>query len=129
LEGAQCPITAGEKIVSKKINQIRQGDVLLVAIPAPKTQTRVLGEGDVPLAGMQVDGERTGHAHRLPARVYDTPEHGRVVFLERPETLRHTKPDGTQADHRPVEVPAGWWKVIVQREYAPRRNVSRSRRD
>lgn len=110
------------------ISQIRQGDVLLVLVPPPAKVSRVLGDDSQPLQGLLVPGERTGHAHRLPARVYDS-EQGRVLMLERPEELTHTKPDGTQADHAPITVPAGWWVPVPQRQYAPRRNVSRARFD
>jgi len=98
------------------MRQIRQGDVLLVAVDPPRKLRRVTdGEGR-PLAGLRVEGERTGHAHVLPARVYDS-EIGRVLFVERPTPMQHEQ-------HRPVEVPAGWWQPIQQREYVP---ASRSR--
>jgi hypothetical protein len=100
--------------------QIRQGDVLLVPIDKPIGKLdRVLDEGGKPVDGMLVEGERTGHAHRLSARVYDTAGKGRVLMLERPGTLTHE-------EHRHVEVPAGWWEVRVQREYeSPARNARR----
>lgn len=98
-------------------SQIRQGDVLLVRVDPPvEIPKRVRDEKGKPLAGLLVEGERTGHAHRLPARVYDTPE-GRVLFLERPTMLTHE-------EHEDIEVPAGWWKPTQQREYVP---VSRPR--
>jgi hypothetical protein len=102
---------------------IRQGDVLLVPILEPMgAATRVLDEAGQPMAGLLVEGERTGHAHRLPARVYDTAGGERVLFLERPTEITHE-------EHGAIEVPAGWWRPVQQREYAPRRNLSRSARD
>lgn len=92
--------------------QIRQGDVLLVKVEAPAEKKRALDQNGQPLAGLVVLGERTGHAHRLPARVYDTPA-GRVLFLERPTPMTHE-------EHSTVEVPAGWWHVVHQREYSPK---------
>lgn len=103
--------------------QIRQGDVLLTAIeqPAGELMVRALDDSGQPLAGLLVTGERTGHAHRLPARVYDLADR-RVLMLERPSPITHE-------EHAPIEVPAGWWQVDLQREYAPRRNLGRNRVD
>ena len=101
----------------KTLQQIRQGDVLLTAIPEPNNPQRAMDANGQPLAGVQVDGERTGHAHRLPGRVYDTSA-GRVVFLERPTTITHE-------EHAHIEVPAGWWHVTIQREYVPASRPSR----
>jgi hypothetical protein len=98
--------------VAKKINQIRQGDVLLVRVPEPAKKTRVVDEAGTPLAGLRVEGERTGHAHVLPARVYQPASGGRVLFVERPTPITHE-------EHGPIEVPAGWWQPVVQREYVP----------
>lgn len=102
-------------------SQIRQGDVLLTPIEAPAGEpVRACDENGQPLAGLLVTGERTGHAHRLPARVYDTPA-GRVLMLERPEPLTHE-------EHRQIEVPAGWWRVDLQREYVPAARPTRRNR-
>ncbi len=104
------------------INQIRQGDVLLTRVQPPRDLVRALDENGKPLAGLLVEGERTGHAHRLPARVYDSGA-GRVLFVERPTPLTHE-------EHAHIEVPAGWWQPVTQREYVPQqRPRSRSGRD
>jgi hypothetical protein len=90
--------------------QIRQGDVLLIPVEQPKGElTRATDDSGQPLAGLYVEGEATGHAHRLPARVYDSGE-GRLLLLERPTPLTHE-------EHRHVEVPAGWWQPVLQREH------------
>jgi hypothetical protein len=107
--------------MKKRLLQIRQGDVLLTQCEEPKKITRTNDSDGRPMAGLLVAGERTGHAHRLPARVYDTPA-GRVLFLERPTPITHE-------EHAHIEVPAGWWEITLQREYAPRRKLSRSRVD
>ncbi len=92
--------------------QIRQGDVLLVPREAaPVGAVGALDSTGQPLAGLRVEGERTGHAHVLPARVYDAPS-GRSLFLERPDVITHQ-------EHGTTEVPAGWWDVRVQREHVP----------
>lgn len=89
--------------------QIRQGDVLLERIDEPLEKSRKLDGNGHPLAGLLVEGERTGHAHRLPSRVYDAAG-DTVLMLERPTALTHE-------EHRHIEVPAGWYRVIIQREH------------
>jgi len=91
--------------------QIRQGDVLLVPATEPDDPRRVTDQEGQPLAGLVVHGERTGHAHRLPARVYDAGDR-RLLMLERPTELTHP-------EHAHVTVPAGWWEVHQQREHVP----------
>ena len=92
--------------------QIRQGDVLLVPrSEAPAATVRALDAAGQPLLGLRVEGERTGHAHELAARVYDAPG-GHVLFLERPAPLTHP-------EHGTSVVPAGWWDVRIQREHVP----------
>ena len=90
---------------------IRQGDVLLIPTKAPKNPVRVLDDNGSPLAGVRVEGERTGHVHELAARVYDAGDR-RLAFLERPTPLTHQ-------EHAHVEVPAGWWEIRIQREFVP----------
>jgi hypothetical protein len=102
------------------ISQIRQGDVLLTLVAEPKKPVRACDQSGQPLAGLVVEGERTGHAHRLPARVYDLPGGRRVLMVERPTSLTHQ-------EHRHIEVPAGWWEVTVQREYVPAERPMRRR--
>lgn len=106
------------KIATPTTKQIRQGDVLLTRVAEPAGAVRVHDPEGQPLAGLLVPGERTGHAHRLPARVYDDGQGNRVLMLERPTPLTHE-------EHEAIEVPAGWWEVTLQREYSPRRNRSR----
>lgn len=97
---------------------IRQGDVLLIPVDEPRTPKRAMDETGQPLAGLVVHGERTGHAHRLPARVYDAPNGSRLLMLERPTPLTHE-------EHAHIEVPAGWWEIRQQREHIPARGVMR----
>lgn len=96
---------------------IRQGDVLLIPTPAPKSPLRAIDGSGAPLAGVRIEGERTGHAHELAGRVYDA-GHRRLIFLERPTPLTHQ-------EHRHVEVPAGWWEVRAQREFVPQSRPGR----
>jgi hypothetical protein len=67
---------------------------------------------------LRVEGEATGHAHVLPARVYATARGKQVLFLERPTPMTHQ-------EHRHVEVPAGWWQVVIQREFVPAERPSK----
>jgi len=89
----------------EKITQIRQGDVLLVRRRRPADAERI----DSP--GLRVPGERTGHAHVLPAEVYQTPS-GRLLHLEEPALITHE-------EHAAIEVPEGWWEPVLQREFTP----------
>lgn len=113
--------------------QIRQGDVLLIAVrePAFDRLVRATDAEGRPLAGVRVEGEATGHAHQLAGRLYELLRkprradrsgrtsrayiagQSRVIFLERPTPLTHP-------EHREVEVPAGWWELRLQREWVPR---------
>ena len=55
---------------------------------------------------MRVEGERTGHAHVLPGRVYDGVGGRRLVFLERPTTITHQ-------EHRNVKVDSDSKKALT----------------
>lgn len=111
-------------------SQIRQGDVLLVpieAVPpsalAQKTETIVLAEG-----------EQSGHLHRFTSNVEsfraETAEQAAMLGIK-PELramtdfilvggdgaeLRHEYADNRQADHNPIQVPPGAYRVVQQRE-------------
>jgi len=94
---------------------------MLVPVEAPRIHVnRVTDENGRPLAGLLVEGERTGHAHRLPGRIYDT-DAGRLILLGRPTTMTHE-------EHADVEVPAGWWRPIQQQEYVPATRPATRRR-
>lgn len=120
---------------------IRQGDVYLIyrGTESPRGATRATGPDGQPLAGLRVPGERSGHEHRLPARVYDSPDGGRLLMLERPTPMRVVRVDNPEVEffqpdgsprHKAVEVPAGWWEPIPQRQYVPAaRPVQRARFD
>lgn len=88
------------------MKQIRQGDVLLVCVPPPKEPHKTDS------LGLRVPGERTGHAHLLPAEVHETPSGSTVLYVDKPTELTHD-------EHGSVEVPAGWWEPRLQREFSP----------
>lgn len=88
--------------------QIRQGDVLLTRVRKPRNARMIREPNGRPLASLRIEG-RSGHAHVLPASVYEVGNR-RLVFLDRPAALEHQ-------EHRHVPIPAGWWEVSLQREY------------
>ena len=75
--------------MSEDIKQIRQGDVLLVKVHEPEERDLATGPDGLPLAGLRVEGERTGHAHVLPGEIYETPDARRVVRLHKPTAITH----------------------------------------
>jgi hypothetical protein len=98
----------------------RQGDVLLVRVDESPAKARVVPRtaGRVILAL----GESTGHAHAIADPGVELLEnaHGRVVIVpEGGATLSHE-------EHAPIPLPAGAYRVILQREYRPEgdRNVA-----
>jgi hypothetical protein len=94
------------------IQQIRQGDILLVRVREPTRRELATGDDGLPLAGVRIEGERTGHAHVLNAEVYDIPRGRRAVLLRDDGVLTHE-------EHSDVIVPAGWWEIRIQREWVP----------
>jgi hypothetical protein len=120
--------------------QARQGDVFIERVPdadVAKLTRLDDGSGCVILA----HGEVTGHTHRLETRhasLYledsqlSAPEVGtligriggglipdRLLVLEAPGTLVHE-------EHGPIDLPAGTYRIRIQREYSPAelRNVA-----
>lgn len=99
--------------------QIRQGDVLLIPIESPNEEGlfQPLQENQ-PLQEVRIAGERTGHAHVLPARQILARQAGAMTllyaYLGAMQVLTHQ-------EHSHVEVPEGWWEIRQQREYLGRR--------
>lgn len=96
----------------------RQGDVLMIPVKkAPKGAKPVdRRNGRLVLA----EGEATGHAHTVADGGAALLEHEDGLFLEAPGdvVVEHQ-------EHATVDLPAGTYKVIRQREYTPQeiRNV------
>jgi hypothetical protein len=90
----------------------RQGDVLIKAIESiPEKTTAVPREnGTIVLA----HGEVTGHSHAIASRFAHLAADGARRFLraDREVTLRHE-------EHGPVQLPAGSYEIVIQREYEP----------
>ena len=103
---------------TKKIRQIRQGDVLLEYVEcAPKTETAPAA--DTILAY----GEATGHAHEIlpstAAKLFRPATEEAYVVIRSACSLVHQ-------EHLPAQLTRGTARVIRQREYAPEeiRNVA-----
>ncbi len=96
----------------------RQGDVLFRAIPTLPSAT-----AKVRVSGHIIEGEATGHIHRL-----ETLTQAEVLEIENGLYLRVGE-EGVRIiheEHSPITLPAGDYEVIRQREYSPEaiRNVA-----
>jgi len=98
----------------------RQGDVLLICVDSiPSAAERQAADARIVLAY----GEVTGHAHAIaadeateyraqqPLPVFDW-QCERFIEVQVKALLRHE-------EHETIEIPAGRYAVIRQREYAP----------
>jgi hypothetical protein len=111
----------------------RQGDVMLVRIDK-------LPEGLIPTERDRLGrivlahGEKSGHGHairdpfvcsfRLATTEPDpTGVSGGVDYIEvggsGPATLSHEYQSGAMAEHEPIQLPPGIYKIALQREYTP----------
>ena len=94
----------------------RQGDVLLIPVAAipPRAKAVEAEGGRIVLAY----GEATGHAHAIAAPGARLFSEGTNRFLEVSAggaTLAHE-------EHAAIPLPAGAYRVILQREYSPEEN-------
>ena len=95
---------------------VRQGDVLLQLLPLNSI------EGDTcPTASpVLLEGEATGHAHRLRECIevedilvrYNSPTFIKAFRLPRPDVLEHE-------EHGPIPLPAGDVRAYRKREFDP----------
>ena len=98
---------------SKTPLHLRQGDVLLRAVEKlPDDVKRVPGGSKYVLA----EGEATGHVHAIE----DT---GDVALYEREDSelwVEVEKPSArlSHPEHLPIDIPAGLYAVVRQREYS-----------
>lgn len=95
----------------------RQGDVLILAVDAVPAGLEK-EKGPVILA----EGEATGHAHRVKhrrAKMFRGTDGARYLRLPTPATVDHE-------EHDRIELPAGDYQIVRQREYSPEeiRNVA-----
>ena len=99
------------KAPDTRLEVYRQGDVLLMRMDGlPAEAQPVPWEGRIVLAY----GEVTGHAHAISvaqAKMYSTQGER---FLEVPSQARLV-----HEEHATITLPAGFYRVIQQREYVP----------
>lgn len=85
----------------------RQGDVLFVKVA--NLPPKVIERKNTVL----VDGEATGHAHRLTVgQIWQTREGGLFLEARAGSKIVHE-------EHAPLKLEPGYWQVIRQREYSP----------
>lgn len=88
---------------------MRQGDVILMPIPATSTTGELLPH--LTLA----EGEVTGHRHQISQGNAELREQDGVMYLmvdSEMATLTHE-------EHKPIQIPQGTWIVRIQRQYEP----------
>ena len=103
--------------------QFRQGDVFIEAVPSvPQSATKQKPSVKIILAM----GEVTKHHHTIEAcDPVDWWKQGEGLTAEKFVTL-HRAASVTHQEHSTIELPAGTYRVIIQREYSPEaiRNVT-----
>lgn len=97
-----------------ELTMYRQGDVLIISTATPNDQgTKISREnGKIVLA----HGEVTGHSHAIaePEALFALFGNDRILISPVPVVIEHE-------EHAPISLPAGAFKIIIQREYAPDR--------
>lgn len=94
--------------MDKKSIMHRQGDVLFVKV-ADLPPSLVEQKSDV-----LVEGEATGHAHRLTTgQIWQTSSGQLFLSAVAESKIVHE-------EHAPIELEPGYWQVIRQREYSPK---------
>lgn len=104
---------------TNQINQIRQGDVLLVRVKETPKGAKECVDNAV------AEGELHNHYHRIRSK-----NPGDVMVMEHNDnffvsvkncgTIEHVIGNTeVKADHDIIEIPEGKWKVVIQRQYNP----------
>jgi hypothetical protein len=93
--------------IKEIIMQIRQGDIFFQPIDQVPAEAKA-----IPL-GVIVRGAATGHAHQIVGG--ELLIAGEQMFIRSDSKARLEHPEHTP----PIELPAGSWRVIRQREYTP----------
>lgn len=94
------------------MRQLQQGDVLLAQTKLPEGAKRVQPQGGTYVL---VEGETTGHAHRVEAvPEVELYEHDGTLYLRVKDSA-----DITHEEHNTVSVPRGTWEVgrVVEYDY------------
>jgi len=97
--------------------QYRQGDVLLVAVgPINTVAFRPYRETNHPVDRVVLAfGEATGHSHQIKSRAAEVYRMGGARYLHLGESASLT-----HEEHGAVELPAGSYQVVQQRELTGR---------
>ena len=98
----------GEKMLPKLY---RHGDVLIQETEEiPKKAKKITGN-------ILVEGEITGHAHRLTnSDSFQIFHDENIIFIE----ITQQNVQVIHEEHEPITLPIGKYKVWVQREYTPK---------
>lgn len=97
---------------------LRQGDVLLMQVDSiPPVARQERRSGRIVLA----EGEATGHAHAIHDGDARTFVHGEERYL-----LTRSRAQLVHEEHAAIDVPAGSWRIVQQREYEPSVGTYRS---
>jgi len=96
--------------MSKKINNYRQGDILVFGITKPKNK-KVTDYGFTPKANNTIiEGEITGHLHAVEnGKLY---EKGEKIIVEAQKGCVLTHPE-----HANIPLPQGTYEIKIQEEY------------
>ena len=94
----------------------RQGDVFLFRVRPSKNQVLKPAKDNC-----VAKGEATGHAHFiLDGDVLVDQEGNLIVKAGKKTSIHHLDAaTGVQAEHRPLTLDPGMYKVVIQREYEP----------
>ena len=126
-------ITHGDTQMNIINKTARQGDVVLVRVDK-LPDGLVLTERDKHGRIVLAHGERSGHGHAIREKhvcgfrlttTVDDPSgvSGGVDYIEvggsSPAKLNHEYASGELAEHLPVTLPPGVYRVALQREYTP----------
>jgi hypothetical protein len=99
---------------SSKNRNYRHGDVYLFPV---KGLSKKLKEVDT---GVVAYGEVTGHRHQVLNGTVLTDENGNLFLRATEETeLHHLDEAQRTADHKPLHISEGDYRVVIQEEYTP----------
>ena len=97
--------------------QYRQGDILIVEVSEITRKHKILETRII------VEGELTGHAHRLDGDAVLIEIEGVFDHYDNPTMFIHARGDDvsvTHDEHGSIKLPKGYYKVVRQREYNER---------
>ena len=106
------------------MNQVRQGDVLLVRVSKLPPQAKPVGRKGAKRI-ILAEGEATGHAHAIEtdtAKLLEDALGRRFLIVTKAEQLVHE-------EHDTLRIEPGIWRVVRQQEYIPDEQKTRRVRD